>query len=74
MLPAVLSATLTGVVAALLACWATGSYLPVVVDDAIPVAPPTWPRPQAVLVSVAGVMLLFGAVALALGRAVRVRD
>ncbi|MFV2083703.1 FtsX-like permease family protein [Micromonospora sp. LOL_021] len=73
-LPAVVLATVTGLGAALLAWWATGGYLPVATDGDIALAPVEWPRPVAVLLPVIGVMLLFGAVALALGRALRVRD
>jgi len=70
----VLLAAATGLGGALLAWWLTGSYLPVAVEEAVPLAPVRWPRPVAVLLPVIGVMLLFGAVALALGRALRVRD
>ncbi|MFV2124060.1 hypothetical protein ACFHWS_05865 [Micromonospora sp. LOL_013] len=73
-LPAVLLAAATGLGGALLAWWLSGSYLPVTVEEAVPLAPVRWPRPVAVLLPVIGVMLLFGAVALALGRALRVRD
>ncbi|WFE21701.1 hypothetical protein O7621_28450 [Solwaraspora sp. WMMD937] len=73
-LPAVLLAAATGLGGALLAWWLSGSYLPVAVEEAVPLAPVRWPRPVAVLLPVIGVMLLFGAVALALGRALRVRD
>ncbi|MFV2018094.1 FtsX-like permease family protein [Micromonospora sp. LOL_023] len=73
-LPAVLLATLTGLGGALLAWWATGIYLPIVVAGSVPLAPVEWPRPAAVLLPVIGVMVLFGAVALAMGRAARVRD
>ncbi|WJK37486.1 FtsX-like permease family protein [Solwaraspora sp. WMMA2065] len=73
-LPAVLLATVTGLGGALLAWWLSGSYLPVTVEEAVPLAPVRWPWPVAVLLPVIGVMLLFGAVALALGRALRVRD
>ncbi|MFY1651914.1 FtsX-like permease family protein [Solwaraspora sp. WMMB762] len=73
-LPAVLLAAATGLGGALLAWWLSGSYLPVAVEEAVPLAPVRWPQPVAVLLPVIGVMLLFGAVALALGRALRVRD
>ncbi|MDG4764295.1 hypothetical protein O7632_09280 [Solwaraspora sp. WMMD406] len=72
--PAVVLATVTGLGAALLAWWVTGDYLPVAVDGDVALAPVAWSRPVAVLLPVIGVMLLFGVVALALGRTVRVRD
>jgi len=73
-LPAVALATLAGLAGAALAWWATGIYLPVTVDSAVSLARIEWPHPVVVVLPVAGVMMLFAAVALALGRAVRVRD
>ncbi|WJK42983.1 hypothetical protein O7608_11655 [Solwaraspora sp. WMMA2056] len=73
-LPAVVLAAVAGLGAALLAWWVTGDNLPVATDGDVALAPVDWPRPATVLVPVIGVMLLFAAVALALGRAVRVRD
>lgn len=73
-LPAVALATLAGLAGAALAWWATGIYLPVTDDSAVSLARIEWPHPVVVGLPVAGVMMLFAAVALALGRTVRVRD
>jgi hypothetical protein len=70
----VVAAVVTGAAAAALAWWVTGSYLPLFLDDDVALAAPVAPRPLAVLVPAAGVIVVFAAVAVGLRRAFRVRD
>jgi hypothetical protein len=68
------AALVTGAAAAALAWWLVGSYLPLFLDDAFALAPPTTPRPVAILVPALVVVVVFATVAVGLRRALRVRD
>lgn len=80
-LPVVTAALVTGALAAGVAWWLAGDYLPVFVDDSVELPLPRWPAPIAVGVpaalAVAGFVAAAIAVAVALRRSVvtsRVRD
>jgi putative ABC transport system permease protein len=80
-LPVVMTALVTGALAAGVAWWLAGDYLPVFVDDSVQLPLPRWPAPLAVGVPAAlatvGFIAAAIAVAVALRRSVvtsRVRD
>jgi hypothetical protein len=68
------AAVATGAVAAAIAWWVAGRYLPLFLDDDFALAAPVAPRPLGVLGPAVLVIVLFAAVAVALRRAFRVRD
>lgn len=73
-LPVVTSASLAGLIAAGVAWWLAGDYLPIFVDGDFPLAPPRWPDLFPVLGPWALAGVMFTAVAVGLGWASRVRD
>ncbi|GIF71276.1 FtsX-like permease family protein [Asanoa siamensis] len=73
-LPVAVAAVVTGLVAAVIAWAVVGQYVPYFVDDDFALAPPTWPRPLAIVLPAVAVAVLFTSVAVGLRRALRVRD
>jgi putative ABC transport system permease protein len=73
-LPIALAAVVTGLVAAVIAWAVVGQYVPYFVDDDFALAPPSWPRPVAIVLPAVVVALLFTSVAVGLRRGLRVRD
>jgi hypothetical protein len=73
-LPVVTSASLAGLVAAGVAWWLAGGYLPIFVDGDFPLTPPRWPDLFPVLGPWALAEVMFTAVVVGQGWASRVRD
>jgi putative ABC transport system permease protein len=70
-LPVVAAALVTGAVAAVVAWWLAGGYLPVFVDDSLVLALPRWPSPSAAALPAVLAALSFTAVAVGVALALR---
>ncbi|MDQ7909847.1 hypothetical protein RB614_35660 [Phytohabitans sp. ZYX-F-186] len=70
-LPVVVAALVTGAVAAVVAWWLAGGYLPVFVDDSLVLALPRWPSPSAAALPAALAALGFTAAAVGASMALR---
>lgn len=70
-LPVVAAALVTGAVAAVVAWWVAGGYLPVFVDDSLVLALPRWPSPSAA--ALPALLAALGFIGAAVGVAVALR-
>ncbi|MFC0530039.1 hypothetical protein [Phytohabitans kaempferiae] len=70
-LPVVVAALVTGAVAAVVAWWLAGSYLPVFVDDSLVLALPRWPSPAAAALPAGLAVVGFATAAVAVAVALR---